>query len=155
MNNLTRCLTACIGIIGLLSLVAFRSDWVSDPPTRLPKKPTWFPQYDVDPATFQNPPLAFGPYARWWWPGNDVTKAELQREINLFADNAFGGVEVQTLALGLPLSTTDVAARVRSWDTPTYYENLKTALEEARKRGMTVDLTDGSGWPPGGSFLDP
>ena len=26
-------------------------------------------------------------------------------------------------------------------------------MEEARKRGLIVDMTDGSGWPPGGSFL--
>lgn len=53
----------------------------------------WFLHYDFDPATFQKPPIAFGPYARWWWPGNDVTKAELQREINGFGDD-----DVQTLA---------------------------------------------------------
>lgn len=116
---------------------------------------SWLQSPTFTPALFKNPAPSFGPFARWWWPGNDVTKVELQREINLFADNAFGGVEVQTLTLGLPLSNTAVAARVRSWDTPAYYDNLKTVLEEARKRGVTVDLTDGSGWPPGGSFLDP
>jgi hypothetical protein len=136
----------------VISLLAFKSPWRS---RALPQPTPWFPQYDFDPATFANPPVGFRPFARWWWPGNDVNKAELQREINLFADHGFGGVEVQTLALGLNRSARDVNARILTWDTPAYYDNLKTALEEARKRGLTVDLTDGSGWPPGGSFLDP
>jgi hypothetical protein len=46
--------------------------------------------------------LTFGPLARWWWPGNDVTKEELKREINLFADNGFAGVEVQPMNLAMP-----------------------------------------------------
>lgn len=137
----------------LLGILAFNAR-IDSGGTLLPAS-HWFPQYDFDAATFQKPPLSFGPYARWWWPGNDVTQPELQREINLFADHGFGGVEVQTLALGLPRSSPEQSARVLTWDTPAYYENLKTVMEEARKRGLTVDLTDGSGWPPGGAFLDP
>ncbi|MVM28834.1 glycosyl hydrolase family 2 [Spirosoma sp. HMF4905] len=137
----------------IIGAFTFQSKLVPVDP--LPVGSKWFPQYDFDPVTFQKPPLTFGPYARWWWPGNDVTKPELQREINLFADHSFGGVEVQTLALGLPRSSPELSAKIMTWDTPEYYENLKTVMEEARKRGLTVDLTDGSGWPPGGPFLDP
>ncbi|MDO9376952.1 MAG: glycosyl hydrolase [Ferruginibacter sp.] len=113
----------------------------------------WLQQYDFDPAAFAKPSLAFGPMARWWWPGNDVTNEELQREINLFADHGFAGVEVQPLSIGLPLLG-EVRARVLSWDSPSYYEHLKTVMETARKRQMVVDVTNGSGWPPGGSFLN-
>jgi hypothetical protein len=28
-------------------------------------------------------------------------------------------------------------------------------MDEARKRGMIIDMTDGSGWPPGGPYLSP
>ena len=112
----------------------------------------WFPQYDFDIASFQKPALEFAPFARWWWPGNNVTKEELQREINLFADNDFGGVEIQPLNLFVPGSKEE-RARAVSWDTPDYYENVKAVMEEARKRGVTVDMTDGSSWPPGGPYL--
>lgn len=114
----------------------------------------WLPYFDFNLVEFYKPLQEYGPFARWWWPGNDVTKEELQREINLFADNGFAGVEVQPLVIGIPMNS-KVRARVQSWDTPEYYENLKTVMEAARKRNMTVDLTNGSGWPPGGSFLNP
>lgn len=115
----------------------------------------WFPKYDFDVSSFKNPALQFAPFARWWWPGNDVTKEELQREINLFADNDFGGVEIQPMNLAIPLLSQEVRTKVLSWDTPDYYENAKAVMEEARKRGITVDMTDGSGWPPGGPYLSP
>ena len=94
------------------------------------------------------------PFARWWWPGNDVTPAELRREIDLFADNDFGGVEIQPLNLFVPGNAAE-RARIQSWDTPDFYTNVIAVMNEARKRGVTVDMTDGSGWPPGGPFLSP
>ncbi len=112
----------------------------------------WFPKFDFDPAVFQKPPIEFAPFARWWWPGNNVDTTELKREIKLFADNDFGGVEVQPLNLFVP-GTAEARAKAVTWDTPDYYANLIAVMQEARKRGITVDMTDGSGWPPGGSFL--
>ena len=102
---------------------------------------------------FLNPSIEYAPYARWWWPANAVTKAELKREINLFADHGFGGVEIQPLNLGIPMSRGN-RTEILSWDTPEYYENLIVVLKEALKRGLKVDLTNGSGWPPGGPYLD-
>ncbi|MNQ28628.1 Glycosyl hydrolases family 2, sugar binding domain [compost metagenome] len=114
----------------------------------------WVPYFDFNLAEFYKPHQEYGPFARWWWPGNDVTKEELQREINLFADNGFAGVEVQPLVIGIPMNA-KVRARVQSWDTPEYYNNLKVVMESALKRNIIVDVTHGSGWPPGGSFLNP
>jgi hypothetical protein len=114
----------------------------------------WTPYFDFNVSKFQKPNQEYGAFARWWWPGNDVEKEELQREINLFADNGFAGVEVQPLVIGIPMNA-KVRARVQSWDTPEYYNNLKVVMESARKRNIIVDVTHGSGWPPGGSFLNP
>lgn len=116
---------------------------------------SWLQRYDFNPSSFKSPPLKFGPMARWWWPGNDVTKEELKREINLFADNGFAGVEVQPMNLAIPSTTPEERAKVTSWDTPEYYENLKTVMEEARRRNMIVDMTNGSGWPPASPNLTP
>lgn len=113
----------------------------------------WFKVYDFNAREFKTPSLEFGPFARWWWPGNDVTNKELKREINLFADHGYGGVEIQTLTNRLPIIDKEARERVMSWDSPSYYEHIHTVMEEARKRGLTVDITNGSGWPTGGSYL--
>ncbi len=70
----------------------------------------------------------------------------------MFADNDFGGMEIQPLNLFVP-GTAEARAKAVTWDTPGYYANVIAVMQEARKRGMTIDMTDGSGWPPGGSFL--
>lgn len=118
-----------------------------------PKASPWFPDYAFNPALFQKPAPSFGPLARWWWPGNDVNKAELKREINLFADHGFAGVEVQPLSLAIPSRSAADREKVTSWDTPAYYENLRVVMEEARQRGLIVDMTNGSGWPPSAPIL--
>src|SRR5579863_1050440 len=112
----------------------------------------WFPRYDLSLPAFRNPSAQFGPFARWWWPGNFVDSSELKREIDVLAEHAFGGVEIQPLNLFIPGSP-EVRARVTSWDGPGFYQNVAAVMEEARVRGLTVDMTDGSGWPPGGPFL--
>lgn len=124
------------------------------PQTDKNKASSWLTSFDFNLVNFQKPSQSFAPMARWWWPGNDVTQEGLKREINLFADNFFGGVEVQPMNLMIPMNANN-RLRVTGWDTPDYYENLKVVMAEARKRGLIVDVTNGSGWPPGGPFLAP
>jgi len=115
----------------------------------------WFPYFDLDAATFKAAPRAYGPFTRWWWPGNDVTNEELQREIKLFAANGFAGVEVQPLTVGLNIKAPkEQNDRIYSWDTPSFYEHLTAVMEQARQSGITVDMNGGSGWPLGGAFFD-
>ena len=103
-------------------------------------------------SSFKNPPLSYAPFVRWWWPGNDVETNELQREMNLFARHHIGGVEIQSFALVVP-PPMERMAQIMSFDTDAYYSNLKTVMEAAQRNGMTVDLTNGSGWPASGSHI--
>src|ERR1035438_1258502 len=50
---------------------------------------------------FQNPAKEYRPIVRWWWPGGDVTDAELRREIDLLDGANFGGAEIQPFVIGL------------------------------------------------------
>jgi predicted TIM-barrel fold metal-dependent hydrolase len=120
------------------------------------KEVAWFPSYDFDVDTFQKAPREFGPFTRWWLPGNDITNEELQREIKMLAENGFAGVEVQPLTMGLnPNNPKEQVDRVFSWDTPSFYDHLKAIMEQAKQSQVIVDMNGGSGWPLGGSFFDP
>ena len=50
---------------------------------------------------FQNPAKTYRPMVRWWWPGGDVTDAELRREVALMDQANFGGAEIQPFVIGL------------------------------------------------------
>jgi len=101
---------------------------------------------------FQAPSRKYGPIARWWWPGNNVTDQELRREIDVLARAGFGGAEIQPFIEGLDVKSFSDAEqqRIQSYDTPSFFRHVGTAVEEARDRGMFIDYTFGSGWPFGG-----
>ena len=105
-------------------------------------------------TTFQTPPAPYRPWTRWWWPGGDVELGELLREIDMFADTFFGGVEIQPFTAGMdPKTRDDHTAAIYDYDSPAYYTKLLAVLEAAKRRDLQVDLTMGSGWPPGGPFV--
>ena len=97
-------------------------------------------------SNFLNPDLKYAPLVRWWWPGNDVEDTELKRELELFASKHIGGVEIQSFALVVPMPEGRAGA-IMSFDTDSYFEHLSTVMSTAARLGMTVDLTNGSGWP--------
>jgi len=102
---------------------------------------------------FQNPSKAYRPMVRWWWPGGDVTDAELRREVRLLDEAGFGGGEIQPFVIGLnPKMPADVRARVNDYLTPAFFRHVRAALDEARARGLWLDYTFGSGWPFGGGM---
>lgn len=117
------------------------------------KASKWLAPTTFNAQEFLQPQKQYAPFTRWWWPGNDVNKEELKREMHLFADNHFGGVEIQSMGLIMPCKGKGRADRIMSFDTPLYYANLGSVMDVAKQLGLTVDLTDGSGWPSGGAHL--
>jgi hypothetical protein len=102
--------------------------------------------------TFQNPPKAYRPMVRWWWPGGDVTDTELRKEVDLLDQAHFGGAEIQPFDIGLnPDMPAATRKRVDDYLTPEFFAHVRAALEEARAHGMWLDYTFGSGWPFGGA----
>ena len=45
------------------------------------KAKNWFPKYDFNITSFKKPAIEFAPFARWWWPGNNVDKDELKERL--------------------------------------------------------------------------
>ncbi len=105
---------------------------------------------------FEDPPAAFRPWVRWWWPGGDVADAELAREVDLLCGSYFGGAELQAFDAGLdPNASALELQRRRSYASESYYAHLDFLLARASDRGLTIDLTIGSGWPSGGVHISP
>ncbi|HEY6302613.1 MAG TPA: glycosyl hydrolase [Terriglobales bacterium] len=100
---------------------------------------------------FADPPKEVRPMVRWWWPGGDVTADELRREVRVLDEAGFAGAEIQAFRIGLKTDMpSDVAARVNDYPTPSFYHKVRAAAEEARNRGLFLDVTLVSGWPFGG-----
>ncbi|MEX2680621.1 MAG: glycosyl hydrolase [Candidatus Sigynarchaeota archaeon] len=97
------------------------------------------------------PPKKYRPMVRWWWPGVDVEKSELIRELQELEDRGFGGAEVQAFCIGTPDPNEDLKHRFAPH--PYYFEAVKAALAEAERLGLVIDLTISSAWPPGGSWV--
>jgi len=106
-------------------------------------------------GTWRSPPRELHPWVRWWWPGNAVDPEELRRELRSLHAAGFGGVELQTLTLGLSRAELRrEAGRIYQVGTPAYFANVRAVFDEAARLGLGVDLTLGSGWPGGGPFLE-
>ena len=103
---------------------------------------------------FFAPEKKYRPIARWWWPGNDVTEEELRREIGVLDKAGFGGAEIQAFNKGFDFAAMPEAQqkRVSGFATPAFFENVGVAIDEARKHGLFIDYTFGSGWPFGGGY---
>jgi hypothetical protein len=101
---------------------------------------------------FLSPPKKYRPLVRWWWPGNDVTESELRREIDVLDRAGFGGAEIQAFIKGIDEKRLSEAQlqRIKSYGSPSFFRHVGVAADEARKHGMFVDFTFGSGWPFGG-----
>ncbi len=90
------------------------------------------------------------PWTRWWWLGSAVDKPNLTRELEDFAKIGLGSVEI------CPIYGA-VGAEDRSLDflSPKWMEMLAHTTTEAKRLGLGVDMTTGTGWPFGGPQVTP
>jgi hypothetical protein len=89
---------------------------------------------------------------RWWWFGPAATDDEIARELQQMKAAGIGGVEIAHL---YPLELDDPATGFRNTPflSPEHLAALHFAAEEARRLGLRVDVTLGSGWPFGGPHI--
>ncbi len=102
--------------------------------------------------SFANPPDDCRIMMRWWWFGPAATKPELQRELEQMKAEGIGGVEIATL---YPLALDDPKAGFhnQSFLSDEHLAAIRYAATTARKLGLRVDVTLGSGWPFGGPHI--
>jgi len=101
---------------------------------------------------FANPPDDCRIMVRWWWFGPAVTKPELQQELEQMKAEGIGGVEIATL---YPLALDDprTGFHNQSFLSNQHLDALRFAATTARRLGLRVDITLGSGWPFGGPHI--
>jgi hypothetical protein len=89
---------------------------------------------------------------RWWWFGVAADKAEILKELDQMKADGIGGVE---LAFVYPQVVNDPAKGLHNdpFVSPEMLENVRYAQQQARRLGLRVDVTLGSGWPYGGPAI--
>ena len=92
------------------------------------------------PITAQQKPWAFN-----WWMGSAVDKTNLTKELQRYHDGGLGGIHIIPIygAKGFEDKYIDYLS-------PHWMEMMGWAVSEARRMGMDVDMTTGSGWCFGG-----
>ena len=102
--------------------------------------------------SFGHPPDNCRIMMRWWWFGPTVSKSEIERELEEMKAAGIGGVEIATL---YPLALDDPRTGFHNtaFLSDEHIAALRFAAEEARKLGLRVDITLGSGWPFGGPHI--
>lgn len=98
-----------------------------------------------------NPPKECRPLVRWWWPGVDVTRDELVKELRELDDRGFGGAEIQAFCIGTPDPNEELKHRFAP--NPYYFDMVEAVLDEAERLRLVIDLTISSSWPPGGTWI--
>jgi hypothetical protein len=98
---------------------------------------------------FEHPPDDSRPMMRWWWFGVAVEKPEIRRELEEMRADSIGGAE---LAFVYPQVVDDPAKQLvnEPFLSSAMLDNVSYAASEARRLGLRLDVTLGSGWPYGG-----
>ncbi len=107
-------------------------------------------------ASFRNPQPEMRPFARWWWNGSRVNAQETIRQLDVMKDAGIMGVEINTIGMPPYLSGRDLSNYPElQWLGAAWTDVVLKTVAAARERDMTADIIVGSGWPFGGTFLEP
>ena len=89
---------------------------------------------------------------RWWWFGPAVERTELARELRTMKAGGIGGAEIQPV---YALELDDPAKNFRNlpYLSKDFLDMVSFTAQTAHDLGMRLNLTLGSGWPYGGSYV--
>ena len=89
------------------------------------------------------------PWTRFWWMGSSVDAAGLRAALEDYEKVGLGGVEITPI-----YGVHGFEDRFVAYLSPQWVDRLETALTEARRLGLGVDMATGTGWPFGGPWVD-
>lgn len=92
-------------------------------------------------------PVNMRPKIRYWFPAAAVDESDLREEIRSLCDRGFGGVEIISLIVSGAASLFQFTHGEESWGSKQWNDMIAVINDETRKLGMTMDITNGPGWP--------
>lgn len=92
-------------------------------------------------------PVTMRPKIRYWFPAAAVDESDLREEIRSLYERGFGGVEIISLIVSGAASLFPFASGEESWGSRQWNDMIAVINDETRKLGMTMDITNGPGWP--------
>ena len=90
------------------------------------------------------------PWTRWWWLGSAVDSTSLSTQIAQLGTAGFGGVEITVI-----YGAKGADSAYIPYLTPRWVGMIGHVATETRRRGMGLDLPQGSGWRMGGPSVLP
>ena len=85
------------------------------------------------------------PWVWWWWHGSAVDRTNITRELQQFHDAGLGGVQITAI-----FGVKGAEARDIPYLTPEWLAMMGYSVDEAKRLGMGVTMTLGTGWCFGG-----
>lgn len=97
-----------------------------------------------DPAVFSTAK----PWAYWWWPGSAVTEKGITYNLENFKKAGFGGLHIVPI-----YGAKGAEALFQNYLSPDWQAKFFYTLKEAKRLGLGIDMTMGTGWPQGGPSI--
>jgi hypothetical protein len=85
------------------------------------------------------------PFTRWWWFGNAVDTTGIDYNLEALQKAGFGGVEITPI-----YGVKGYESHFIDYLSPKWMRMLQFTTDAAKRLGMEVDMTTGTGWPFGG-----
>ncbi len=88
------------------------------------------------------------PWTYWWWMGSAVSRDELQRHAQTYAQAGLGGMHI------IPIYGAEGAeAHYVPFLSSRWMDMFDAAVKTAAAAGLGIDMTPGTGWPYGGPWV--
>ena len=103
------------------------------------------PPQAADPLAWPPATKDTRPGTRWWWMGSAVEPADIARELRQFHEAGLGTVEITPI-----YGVHGAEAGFLEYLGPKWMDRMRTAVTEAGRLDMNVDMATGTGWCFGG-----
>ncbi len=88
------------------------------------------------------------PWTRWWWQGSAVDRADLTWNMEKYKAAGLGGLELTPI-----YGVKGYESQFVNYLSPAWMELFGYTLKEAKRLGLGLDMSTGTGWPFGGGPL--